>query len=250
MGVKWMELIWAAIIGFGVGIFGTVLGGLWICRIGNTLAKQSWLLSLSGGIMVAIVLFDLVPESLHLGGIIPAGAGVVLGGWLVYFFETFFQMIPWCRRHSFSKATKIGLLMGLGIGSHNFPEGIALGALFVSNSDPHGWIGLAWLLGIHNIPEGMVMASTLKLGKVRFSRIVAGLFLVELPMALGSLAGAFLGRVSGWMSAMALGFAGGAMLFLVFKELLPLARKMAGNFWVGFGFLTGFGLGVILVALV
>lgn len=244
-----MDLFWPMLIGFGVGISGTIPGGLWIYRMANTLPKQSGLVSFSGGIMTAIVLFDLGPESLYIGGVVPAGAGMILGGCLMYLFDVFDPVRLRRQKRPSSKATQIGLLMGVGIASHNFPEGIALGALVAANPDPKAWLGLAWLLGIHNIPEGMVMASALKLGKVGLLRSMAALVVVEIPMALGSLVGAALGRISGWMSGLALGFASGAMLFLVFKGLLPLARKMAGIFWTGLGFLIGFCLGIVLTAL-
>jgi ZIP family zinc transporter len=69
-------------------------------------------------------------------------------------------------------------------------------------------------------------------------------------MIVGGSAGAFLGAISGEFVALALGFAGGAMLFLVGRELLPLARQLAGACWVGGGFGVGFLMGAVLVRLV
>jgi len=245
-----MDILWAAVIGFVVGISGTVFGGLVIYRFGEGPIKQSGLIGLSGGIMVAVVLLDLWPEALHYGGWAPTILGTGLGVIIIRYFETMMQLIPWYRQRNFSKSTKLGLLMGMGIGTHNFPEGVALGTMYIANPYIQYWGGLGLLMALHNIPEGMVMASALKLGKVRFSKIVAALFLVEVPMAVGAMIGAFVGQISGWAASMALGFAGGAMIFLVIQELLPMAKKIAGLLWTGFGFIIGFGLGVLLVKII
>lgn len=242
-----MDIIWATVIGFVVGISGTVIGGIVIYRSANSPPKHSLLLGLSGGIMVAVVIFDLWPEALHYGGLLPGLAGTVLGIAIIHYFEWFMNGIPWYQKRHFSKTTKLGLLLGMGIGTHNFPEGVALGATFITDPALRHWGGLGVLMAVHNIPEGMVMSSALKLGKVRFGKIFTALFLVEIPMAFGSMVGAILGQISGWMASIALGFAGGAMFYLVIKELLPMARKMAGFFWVSLGFLIGFWLGVVLV---
>lgn len=245
-----MDILWAAVIGFLVGISGTVFGGLVIYRFGEGRTRQSGLMGFSGGIMVAVVLLDLWPEALHYGGWLPATVGTGLGVIIIRYFETVMRLFSWYERRNFSKSTKLGLLMGMGIGAHNFPEGVALGTMFIANPLIHYWGGLGVLMALHNIPEGMVMASALKLGKVRFSKIVAALFLVEIPMAVGAMFGAFIGRISGWSASLALGFAGGAMIFLVLKELLPMAQKMAGLLWTGLGFIIGFGLGVVLVRII
>ena len=63
--------------------------------------------------------------------------------------------------------TRTGLLIGLSIGTHNFPEGVALGTAYVAAGALAGWLGLALLMGLHNIPEGVIMAATLRMGRVR-----------------------------------------------------------------------------------
>ncbi len=246
-----MELLKATVLGLVTGVAGTMVGGLSVLfRSGAGLTKQSWLLGFSGGIMVAVVLFDLWPEAWHYGGLFPTLAGTIVGMLLVQYFEAFLQWIPWYRRRKFSRFAKVGLLLGVGIGVHNFPEGVALGTTYIANPSLSGWLGLALLMSLHNIPEGMVMASALQIGKIAVAKIVGALFLVELPMALGSTVGAFLGTLAPIMIALSLGFAGGAMFLLVAKELIPMAKKLAGIFWVGTGFIAGLAVGLVLVQFV
>jgi zinc transporter, ZIP family len=246
-----MDILIASLLGLIVGVSGTLAGGLVILyRFNDSLKRQSLLLGFSGGIMVAVVLFDLWPEAWHFGGLAPTLAGTGIGFFLVMGFGPALEWLPWYRRRKFSKLTQVGILLGLGIGIHNFPEGVALGTTFIANPQISKWLGLALIMAIHNIPEGMVMSAALKFGKVPVAKIITALVLVEVPMALGGTTGALLGKVSDWMVSLSLAFAGGAMILLVAKELLPMAKKLAGAFWVGVGLAIGSLVGIFLVRLI
>jgi ZIP family zinc transporter len=241
-------LVEATLLGLVVGILGTLIGGLLILyRFSNSLSTQSWLLGFSGGIMAAVVLFDLWPEAIHFGGVYPAIIGTGIGVLLVQYFDRFLRFIPWYREQEFSKLIKVGIMLGVGIGAHNFPEGVALGTTYIASRNISNWLSLALLMAIHNIPEGMVLASAFKLGKVKTSKIILALICVEIPMALGGTVGAFLGQLSPFMVSFALSFAGGAMILLVIKELLPLAKRLAGFFWVSSGLVVGVLVGIVLI---
>ena len=199
--------------------------------------------------MTAVVLFDLWPEAWSFGGLYPTVIGTGIGMLLVQYFDKVLALVPWYRRRNFTRLARIGILLGLGIGAHNFPEGVALGTTFIANRDFTRWIGLALIMALHNIPEGIVMTSAFKLAKIGISKILLALVMVEIPMAFGGTVGAILGRVSPWMVSQSLGFAGGAMVLLVIKELLPMAQRIAGFFWVGSGLAVGMLAGVLLVRL-
>lgn len=246
-----MDIVIATLLGLVVGVSGTLAGGfLIIGQRKESMPKQGWLLGFSGGIMIAVTIFDLWPEAWHFGGPFPTFLGTLAGMLLVRFFDPLLQLFPWYKKRKFSKITKVGILLGMGIGTHNFPEGVALGTTFIASPVLAGWLGLALLMALHNIPEGMVMASAFKIGKVRLSNIILALIIVEIPMALGSAVGAVLGRISAWTIALSLGFAGGAMFLLVIRELLPLARKMSSFIWMGCGFGTGILVGIVLVNMI
>lgn len=50
----------------------------------------------------------------------------------------------------------VGILTAIGIGIHNFPEGLAV--FMTSLSDTSMGIPLAFAIAIHNIPEGIAIA--------------------------------------------------------------------------------------------
>lgn len=220
-------------LGFGVGIAGTGLGGLsGLFFPGFSPAGQGGLLSLSAGVMLGVVFWDLCPGFWRLG---PAyGLGGFLAGLAFILLVRGFWGREERRRpggngppvETFAKFTRTGVLLGIGIGAHNFPEGVAVGAVFVQAPFSRLWWGLALLMAVHNIPEGLAMTAALKLGRTGWRKIIYALLLVEAPMGLGAFLGGFLGQVSAEVSASALGFAAGAMFLLVFLELLPVAGKI------------------------
>lgn len=77
--------------GFMVGIIGTGLGGLVSLFIKESNRILSFLLGLTGGFMLFIVTFHLLPEAFILGGIFAAIIGIILGILLVIMVESIIQ---------------------------------------------------------------------------------------------------------------------------------------------------------------
>jgi ZIP family zinc transporter len=140
-----------------------------------------------------------------------------------------------------------GLFLGLGIAAHNFPEGLVIGAGYLASQELG--FSLALALCLHNIPEGMAMAAPLLAGGVGRTSAVLLTIAAGLPMGLGALAGGLFGQLTPTTLAGTLGFAAGAMLFLVFHELLPEANcldfPLAATLGAIFGVMLGLGLLVI-----
>lgn len=125
-----------------------------------------------------------------------------------------------------------GLVMMSAIALHNLPEGMVIGASYATVSDltanlfsGSGFI-MAIVIGLHNIPEGMAVSVPLisgGMGKTKASLLTA---LSGLPTVFGALIGYALGGINNIMLVLSLGFASGAMLYVVFGELLPEAILM------------------------
>lgn len=244
-------IISAALVGFFVGMAGTACGGLSVLAWRRpSRPAQAWLIGISSGIMLAVVFFDLWPEAWHTGGAPFLAVGTGLGVILIGLFDYVLPRFPVAGGERMSKAAKTGFLIGLGIGTHNFPEGVALGTAYIAARTTAEWRSLALLMGLHNIPEGVIMAASLRLGWISRGKIAAALILVEIPMGLGAAVGGFFGRLSAPAVATALAFAGGAMLAVVFMELLPMGEEAGGRLAAWGGTVLGLLAGVIMTKLV
>lgn len=213
------ELSRIVFLGAMAGVLGTGAGGLLLSFLRRPKdALLSFLLAFSAGIMLAVVFQDLILEAFSLGGLGVTLGGIVLGVLALFMMTSF---VGDSRLYATGLA-KTGLLLGFGIALHNLPEGLAIGAGYLASHNMG--LSLALALCIHNIPEGMAMAAPLLAGGYNQTHVVLLTILAGLPMGVGALLGGLLGSLSARSLAGSLGFAAGAMLFLVFHELLPQAH--------------------------
>lgn len=123
-----------------------------------------------------------------------------------------------------------GVVMACAIALHNMPEGMVIGASYASDSAGGiaGGTGLvmAVVIGLHNIPEGMAVAVPLITGGMGRLKAILITALSGAPTIIGSIVGFALGTLSPFWLSLSLSFASGAMLYVVFGELLPEAILM------------------------
>lgn len=220
--------IWqVTMAGLFAGVVGTGVGGFIIASLGKPRQEVlSFVLGFSGGIMLAIIFIDLLPEGLSIGGTTSTFIGLLLGVALLIMLDF---VVPHTHmsggQDQRSHFVRISILMGLGIAMHNLPEGLAIGTGYVV-SDVTGWRLMVTMM-IQNIPEGMAMAGPMVAAGVNCPKCVGITAAAGLPMGLGALLGAIIGQVSPITLAISLGFAAGAMLYIVFDELIPEAQVQA-----------------------
>jgi ZIP family zinc transporter len=113
------------------------------------------------------------------------------------------------------------VLFILAVTLHNMPEGLAVGVGFGSG-DIGNAVALMLAIGTQNVPEGLaVSVAAINAGFDRrtyaaFAGIRSGL--VEIPLAIvGALAAVVAAPLLPW----AMGFAAGAMLFVISDEIIP-----------------------------
>ena len=139
------------------------------------------------------------------------------------------------------------------IALHNMPEGMVIGASYagtenlLSNLFSGSGFIMAIVIGLHNVPEGMAVSVPLVsggMGKIKATLLTA---LSGLPTVLGALIGYALGGINQIMLTLSLGFASGAMLYVVFGELLPEAILMWKSKLPALSVFVGVVVGFLLV---
>ena len=155
------------------------------------------------------------------------------------------------KRHHDSKLSLFvaGVVMACAIALHNIPEGMTIGASFAVSSDLMWGTGMimAVLIGLHNIPEGMAVAVPLisgGTGRVRATLLTAA---CGLPTVLGAWLGFWLGDIGPLGLTMSLGFASGAMLYVVFGEIMPESYLIYRSKLPAFAVMVGLALGMFMI---
>ena len=262
------------------GVVGTGIGGL----IGALMQKDSnrmvsLLLSFAGGVMLSVVCCDLVIEAVETNvGILLVVGSIAVGVAVTYFLNYLIDRVANPEvahidenhprtaddlnelihsdhlEHHRAEDNRFGLfvaglVMACAIALHNVPEGMTIGASYASNDGALGSAALllAVLIGLHNIPEGMAVSVPLisgGMGKVKAVLITAS---SGIPTVLGALLGYMLGEIGAVGLAMSLGFASGAMLYVVFGEILPQSILMYHSKVPAFSTIVGILVGLLVI---
>ncbi len=240
------------LIGLTAGVLGTLSGGLAVVIVRKVRDRLlSVLLGASAGIMASISFLDLIPEAIDEGTMYTAIFGILLGIGIIGLIDVKFphQHFSLTRDGApkYSKSLKTGILLSIGIALHNLPEGVAIGASFMVSFQ----VGLLLtiLIAVHNFPEGMAVAAAMCVGGVKSKKVLLITALAGVPMGIGAFIGVALGGVSAWSLSVSLGFAAGAMLYIVFDELIPDAHRKAEGHSAIMGILSGIIIGIIFITL-
>lgn len=157
------------------------------------------------------------------------------------------------HKNSKSNMFVAGMVMMFAIALHNLPEGMVIGASYALTPDitanifsGSGFI-MAIVIGLHNVPEGMAVSVPLISGGMSKTKAVLLTALSGLPTVLGAVLGFALGEINDIMLVLALGFASGAMLYVVFGELLPESILMWRSKLPAFTLFIGLIVGFLLV---
>ena len=241
--MDWLEI---TLIGLMAGTMGTGIGGL----LALSLFKPSnnvlgLMLGFSGGIMLSIVFMELLQKAAE-NSFAHMIVGLLLGILVFVYLDNYFPHWHYVSEETVGKAyVRKGVLIATGIALHNLPEGIAIGAGFAS-SEQMG-ITLAILIAAHNIPEGMAVGFPLYIGGLGRAKSLAITLMAGVPMGAGALLGALAGNISFSFLSLSLGFAAGAMLYIVCDELIPDVYRLASAHTAILGITAGILTGMLMV---
>lgn len=218
-------LIQVIAISFVVGVVGTGAGGVIVSLFGTPTKKTLALfLGVSGGVMVSMVSFDLMPQAFDTAGTFVSLASLLAGALATMAVDL---ILPHAHHltsdRESSRFARTAVVIAVGIGMHDLPEGLAVGASFGSASSLG--MRIAVLMLLHNVPEGMAVAAPLSAMKKKPEHIVLVSALTGLPSVLGAAVGSTI-SVSPAILGFSLAFAAGAMLFVTFDELIPGAQEL------------------------
>ncbi|MBC7765529.1 MAG: ZIP family metal transporter [Hyphomonadaceae bacterium] len=240
-------MVWqVTLLGFIAGLTGTGLGGLLACFISKSSNRMmSFVLELSAGLMLSVVCFDLLPHAFELSGVGLTLIGMLVGIFSLLFFEKCLSQVRKnIQKSTASRLLRAGILMGIGIALHNFPEGLAVGSGFLATPQL-GW-SLLFVIVLHDVPEGLAMALPMKAGGMGSAKAAFYTLLSGVPMGVGALCGAVLGEISPAFIAVCLGFAGGAMLYIVCGDLIPESKSLHRGRFSTIGNMIGIILGILI----
>ncbi len=211
------------------------------------------MLGLAAGVMLAATSFALIVPGIESGntlspnnGVWIVAVGMLLGAFFLHLTD---KKLPHLHFEDLSDAKvetmqKLSLFI-IAITIHNFPEGMSVGVSF-GNGDIKNGMVLATAIGIQNIPEGLAVALPLVgLGYNKWKAIGIAT-LTGLVEPIGGLLGVTMVTVFTPIIPIAMGFAAGAMLFVISEEIIPETHSLGRSRIATFSLMIGF---IIMLAL-
>lgn len=186
----------------------------------NTVARAN---ALAAGLMLGAS-FGLVAEATQLGS-----WETVVGGVVGVVFVLGTQRL--LRRHDveFGRANGAGArrmyLMIVVMTVHSFSEGVAVGVSFGGGLTLA--LAIVVAIAVHNIPEGLAISAVLRPRGATVVQCAGWSILSSMPQPLMAVPAFLLVEAFAQALPYGIGFAAGAMVFMVFVELLPEAYDQA-----------------------
>ncbi|WP_409408346.1 ZIP family metal transporter [Achromobacter sp.] len=247
----------AALLGGLLAAGATALGALPVAFSQRVPERvQDTLLGFGAGIMLAACAFSLIIPGLDAArdlGRGPWGAGLSIAGAILLGALALLVLDRVLPHEHFIKGKegkparnlRRTWLFVFAITLHNFPEGLAIGVGY-AGADPVQAGSLAMGIAIQDVPEGLVVAIALLAAGYRRAFAVGFGMASGLVEPLGAVLGA---AIVGWSASLlpwGLGFAAGAMLFVISHEIIPETHRKGHEVPATCGLMLGFVLMMLL----
>lgn len=217
---------------------------------------NGFLLAGAAGMMTIASVLQLLHEAVnrtHGWDIWQPAAGVFLGGGLFALLTRWLHDNPRFDVGNLRATGGAGALMIVAaMTAHSLPEGIAIGVAYGTAGHTGSMqfgLSVAIALAVHNIPEGVAITAALRARGTSTLACFGWSILSSVPQPLAAPFAAWAVWLFDPLLPGGLGFAAGAMMFLVANELIPEAAEKAGKLATGLGFTGGLVLMTLIVEL-
>ena len=203
--------------------------------------------AIAGGMMISASVFSLADQALTRGSVWDVVIGMLAG-------DGFFT---WAARRLENKDWQIGdlnasdsrqsVLIVVAMFIHSIPEGVAIGVGYATGDLRFGII-FALAIAVHNIPEGIAVTLPLRAKGISLWKCAGYAILTSAPQPLMAVPSYLLVSDFKLLLPAGLGFAGGAMIYLVVSELIPDSLAGCSKKETAWGVIIGLLLMLLLTS--
>ncbi len=221
-----MEVIILSLLTF----VSTFFGGLFALKNRD---KLHFIMSLTAGVLVGVVFFDLMPEIFTLSkennyDFTPALITIVIAFLLIHVLEKF-ALIHATHEEEYAthRHPTVGLINASGLSFHSFLDGVGIGLGF--QVSPHVGLIVALAVIAHDFSDGLNTV-TLMLSHKNSVRKAAALLLIDATTPLLGAASTLFFKIPSNLLLIYLGFFAGFLLYIGASDLLPEAHSKHSSY--------------------
>ena len=192
----------------------------------------------TGGMMLSASLFALIGEGLQRGKLFHVIIGLLIGAGFFSGTARMLERAEWRLGDLSVAESRQGILVVVAMFVHSFPEGVAIGVGYATGELQYGLL-LALAIAVHNVPEGLAVALPLRARGLSIWSCIGWAILTSVPQPLAAVPSYLLVSLFKPLLPLGLGFAGGAMIYLVVSELLPESFERCGRAETAWSFTLG-----------
>lgn len=178
------------LLGFLSASSGILIGGTIAWLFKGLQQKVDIIYGLCAGIILGLISFEILPESLELGGVLKTFVGFTIGMFLFKVLHNGLHNYQGLKGTSKEKVyIRTGILLMISFSVHNVPLGIVL----ATSQESDFTMALLQALLFHSIPEGIILFTPLILAGINPFMGLLISFIVSIPIPLGVFIGEYLG---------------------------------------------------------
>lgn len=228
-----------------IAVISTFIGGLVSLRYKKYIHE---IMSLTAGVLIGVVFFDIVPEIVELAGEhnldLTYSLLALVGGFLAIHILEKYAAIHSSHEGEYASHhhPHVGIVSTLGLIFHSMLDGVGIGLGF--QVDAHVGLLVAVAVIAHDFSDGLNTVSLMLINKNSTRKALAFLVLDALAPILG-VALTYFFTIPAHLLSVYLGFFAGFLLYLGAADLLPEAHskhsswRMIGLTILGLGFIFG-----------
>jgi zinc transporter, ZIP family len=234
---------WLAIPLAGLTVLSTLAGGLVALRMHRDLQT---LIALTGGVVVAVALFNVLPEAMEATGDPDRVAALMGAGFLAFFLAERALVLHHRDEPELARAHgQVGALGAAGLSLHSFVDGLGIGFAFNLSTGT----GLLVFMAVisHDFADGLNTVSFILRQSDDRKRAIRWLTVDAAAPLLGAIVGSLL-TVSEYTLGQLLAVYAGFFLFMGATDLLPEAHEHPSGRRVALtvvGFAAVFGIALL-----
>ncbi len=203
----------------------------------------------AGGLMFAASVYNLILPGLTLASTsiglteaLPVIFGIMMGATFLWQTDRYLSTERLESKNWKKYGNKSQLLIFVAMSVHSIPEGVAVGVGYSSEAVYSSNLGhyIALAIALHNIPEGLAVAVPLRAAGATINRCFWAAFLTSVPQPIAAVPAAYVSWIFQPLMPVLMGFAAGAMIFLIILQLVPEALHTTSPIKVAWAFSIGF----------